>query len=61
MTMLTLATGRRDAAAGLTLTAGLAKEWRDAHSPHNTFDLIDLAADATGVALGAWLIPAAHP
>lgn len=48
---------RRPAAFAITLALGTAKEARDAR--HGGFDPVDLAADAIGAALGAWI--AARP
>lgn len=44
---------RRPAAFAFTIALGTAKEARDVR--HGGFDPVDLAADAIGAALGAWV------
>lgn len=56
MSALGLATEDRRTAAAVTLTLGLGKELWDRHPSGSGFDLVDLAADATGVAIGAVLL-----
>ena len=56
MTALGLATRDRRTGAALTLAAGLGKELWDMHPGGSGFDWTDLAADATGTALGTVVV-----
>ncbi|MEY4375079.1 MAG: putative periplasmic lipoprotein [Candidatus Eisenbacteria bacterium] len=56
MTALGLATRDRRTGAALTLAAGLGKELWDMHPGGSGFDWTDLAADATGTALGTAVV-----
>lgn len=58
MTALGLATHDRRIGAALTLAAGLGKELWDTHPGGSGFDATDLAADATGTALGVIVLGA---